>query len=51
MQASGASHLADDYEATEPERASALTTRALRLADYATDLAACAALWRRESLT
>jgi DNA-binding NarL/FixJ family response regulator len=51
VQASGASHLADDYEATEPERASALTTRALRLADYATDLAACAALWRRESLT
>ncbi len=50
VQASGASHLADDYEATEPERASALTTRALRLADYATDLAACAALWRRESL-
>ena len=39
VQASGASHLADDYEATEPERASALTTRALRLADYATDLA------------
>ena len=51
VQASGASHLADDYERTEPERASALTTRALRLADYATDLAGCAALWRRESLT
>jgi hypothetical protein len=51
VQASGASHLADDYEATEPDRASTLTTRALRLADYATDLAACAALWRRESLT
>lgn len=51
VQASGASHLADDYEATEPDRASALTTRALRLADYATDLTACAALWRRESLT
>ncbi len=51
VQASGASHLADDYEATEPERASVLTTRALRLADYATDLAGCAALWRRDSLT
>lgn len=51
VEASGASHLADDYEGTEPERASALTTRALRLADYATDLAACASLWRRESLT
>jgi hypothetical protein len=51
VQASGASHLADDYEGTEPDRASALTTRALRLADYATDLTACASLWRRESLT
>ena len=51
VQASGASHLADEYEATEPDRAAALTRRALRLADYATDLAACAALWRRESLT
>ncbi|MET0780926.1 MAG: DNA-directed RNA polymerase subunit beta [Microbacterium sp.] len=51
VQASGASHVADDYEPTEPDRASALTTRALRLADYATDLTACAALWRRESLS
>jgi hypothetical protein len=51
VEASGASHIADDYEGTEPDRASALTTRALRLADYATDLAACASLWRRDSLT
>ena len=51
VEASGATHLADDYEATEPERASAFTTRALRLSDYAADLTACAALWRRESLT
>lgn len=51
VEASGATHVADDYEGTEPERASALTTRALRLVDYATDLSACAALWRRESLT
>jgi hypothetical protein len=51
VEASGATHVADDYEGTEPERASALTTRALRLADYATDLSACAALWRRQSLT
>lgn len=51
VQASGATHLADDYEPTEPERASALTTRALRLSTYAGDLAACARLWRRESLT
>jgi hypothetical protein len=50
VQASGATHLADDYETTEPERASALTTRALRLATYADDLHACAALWRRDSL-
>jgi len=51
VQASGATHLADDYEPTEPERASALTTRALRLSTYAGDLSACAALWRRDSLT
>lgn len=50
VQAAGATYLADDYEATEPERASTLTTRALRLSTYATDLAASAALWRRESL-
>jgi len=51
VQASGATHLADDYESTEPERASSFTTRALRLSDYAGDLAACAALWRRDALT
>ena len=50
VQASGATHLADDYESTEPERASAFTTRALRLSTYAGDLAACAALWRRDAL-
>ena len=50
VQASGATHLADDYELTEPDRASAFTTRALRLSDYGVDLTACAALWRRESL-
>jgi len=51
VQAAGASHLADDYEATEPDRAAALTTRALRLTDYAGDLAVCATLWRRDALT
>src|SRR6478736_4791789 len=51
VQASGATHVADDYEATEPERASTLTTRALRLTDYAGDLAACAALWRMDALS
>jgi hypothetical protein len=50
VEAAGATHLADDYEATEAERSSALTTRALRLSTYAGDLAACAALWRREAL-
>ncbi|GAA1943651.1 DNA-directed RNA polymerase subunit beta [Microbacterium aquimaris] len=51
VQAAGSTHLADDYEPTESDRASALTRRALRLADYGTDLAACAALWRRDTLT
>lgn len=51
VQASGATHLADDYERTEPDRASTFTTRAMRLADFAVDLTACAVLWRREALT
>ncbi|KTR94570.1 DNA-directed RNA polymerase subunit beta [Microbacterium testaceum] len=51
VQASGSTHLADDYENTESERASALTTRALRLSTYAEDLSAAAALWRRDGLS
>ena len=51
IQAAGSTHLADDYEPTESDRASALTRRALRLSDYGTDLATCAGLWRRETLT
>ncbi len=51
VQAAGAVGLADDYEATEPDRASTFTTRALRLSDYAADLSACAALWRRDALS
>ena len=51
VQASGATHVADDYEATEPDRASAFTTRALRLSDYAGDLSASAGLWRRDALS
>ncbi|QTV80034.1 DNA-directed RNA polymerase subunit beta [Microbacterium sp. NIBRBAC000506063] len=51
VQAAGATHAADDYEATEPERASAFTRRALRLSVYAEDLAAAAALWRRDALS
>jgi len=50
VQASGATHFADDYEFTEPERASTLTTRALRLATYADDLHVAARLWRTGSL-
>ncbi len=51
VHAAGAIHLADDYEPTEPGRASTLTTRALRLSTFAEDLAASAALWRRDALT
>ena len=51
VQASGATHVADDYERTEPERATTLTTRASRLATIAADLAAAAALWRMDALT
>lgn len=50
VQASGATHLADDYEHTEPHRASALTSRALRLSTYAGDLATAAKLWRADAL-
>ncbi len=50
VQASGATHLADDYEPTEPARASELTTRALRLSTYAGELDAAARLWRTGSL-
>lgn len=50
VQASGATHVADDYEPTEPHRATALTARAARLSGYARDLAASAASWRDGSL-
>jgi len=50
VEASGATHLADDYEPTEPGRASSFTTRALRLSTYAVDLASAASLWRRDAL-
>lgn len=51
IQVSGATHIADDYESTEPERATQLTKRARRLSGYANDLSAAAALWRLGSLT
>lgn len=50
VQSAGATHLADDAELAAPERASAMTTRALRLATYATDLGAAARLWRSGAL-
>ena len=46
----GATSVADDLEHTEPERASTLTTRALRFSTLAAELTACARLWRDGSL-
>jgi hypothetical protein len=51
VQASGSTHIADDYDPTEPDRASDLTTRASRLSAFAHDLTASAAAWRDGSLT
>jgi len=50
VEASGATELADDYDRTEPERATTFTTRALRLTTYAEDLSMAAGLWRRDNL-
>jgi hypothetical protein len=46
----GSTSLADDVEATAPDRATGLTTRALRLSQTATEFAFCARLWRSDSL-
>lgn len=48
--ASGATSLADDYDASEPARASELTTRALRLSSMGAELTAGGRLWRAGSL-
>jgi hypothetical protein len=48
--AAGASSIADDQEATDPERARDLTTRALRLTTIAEDLTACARMSRDDAL-
>jgi hypothetical protein len=48
--AAGCASVADDQDATQPERASELTTRALRFARTAEELTSCARLWRHESL-
>lgn len=46
----GATDLADDVEVPSPDRATALTTKALRLSQMAGELVACARLWRSDSL-
>ncbi|MCU1512971.1 MAG: DNA-directed polymerase subunit beta [Microbacteriaceae bacterium] len=46
----GSTSVADDLENTEPERASELTTKALRLSQTAEELVACGRLWRAGTL-
>lgn len=48
--AAGCVSVADDRETVDPERASELTTRALRFTRTAEELTACARLWRSDSL-
>jgi hypothetical protein len=48
--AAGAASVADDRDVLDPERASELTTRALRFTRTAEELTACARLWRSGSL-
>jgi hypothetical protein len=46
----GCTSVADDSDLTSPERASELTTRALRLSQTAIEFVSCARLWRAGSL-
>lgn len=46
----GATSLADDADAAEPDRATELTTRGLRFHQLGDELSACARLWRADSL-
>jgi hypothetical protein len=48
--AAGCLSVADDRDPLDPERASELTTRALRFTRTAEELTACARLWRSDSL-
>jgi len=48
--AAGASSIADDQDAASPDRASELTTRALRLSTTADELSVCARLARSDGL-
>ena len=46
----GCTSVADDSDSTSPERASELTTRALRFSTTANEFVSCARLWRTDSL-
>jgi hypothetical protein len=46
----GSTSIADDSDATSPERATELTTRALRLSQTAAEFTSCARLWRSGNL-
>jgi hypothetical protein len=50
IMALGCTSVADDSDLTSPERASELTTRALRFSQTGTEFTACARLWRSGSL-
>ncbi|WP_298226708.1 DNA-directed RNA polymerase subunit beta [Gryllotalpicola sp.] len=50
IESSGCAIVADEAEATEPERATELTTRALRFSTTARELTSAARLWRVGSL-
>lgn len=50
VSAAGAGSVADDQDVTAPDRASELTTRALRLTTTAAELSACARLARADAL-
>lgn len=50
VSASGCTSVADDLEALNADRATELTTRALRFSTTANELVSCARLWRHDSL-
>ncbi|MEO6826738.1 MAG: DNA-directed RNA polymerase subunit beta [Microbacteriaceae bacterium] len=50
VSSAGCTSVADDIDATEPERATELTTRALRMSQIAAELTSCARLWRSGTL-
>ncbi|MFC6357007.1 DNA-directed RNA polymerase subunit beta [Luethyella okanaganae] len=50
VMAAGATSVADDADAAEPDRATELTTRALRFSQIAAEFGSCARLWRHDSL-